>query len=104
MKKISVGTVSLEYYVLIEAAWKWYAVGVQRLVMFAKNVNVRIVCSIVNTVKEHAALIVHHITVIVRARVVIRRIVQIVTMAKNAMSSPVRNVIPCIARVAKLKK
>ena len=104
VKKISVRTVYLEYNVLITTVMKWYAVGVQRLVLFAKNVNVRIVCSIVNTVKEYAALIVHLIMVPVKALVVQRHIVQIVMMAKNAMSSLVRNVIPFIAQVAELKK
>ena len=104
VKKISVGTVSLEYNVLIEVVMKRYAVDAWRLVMFAKTINVRIVYSIVKAVKEAIAPVAHHIMVPVKALVVQRHIVQIVTMAKNAMSSLVRNVIPSIAQVAELKK
>jgi len=70
VKKISVRTVSLEYNVLKDIVMKRYAVGVQRLVMFAKNVNVRIVYSIVKTVKDTIALVVHRIMVPVKALVV----------------------------------
>ena len=104
VKKISVGTVSLEYNVLIEVVMKSYVVDVWRLVMFANNIYVQIVYSIVKTVKEAIALIVHQDIIPVKALVVQRHIVQIVMMAKNVMSSLVRNVIPSIAQVAELKK